>query len=127
MDKLASRRVILRDDRQFGGLSLQEDHPNAFPDTASHDAVEVMMGDIVQTADDHLELSIEVAAHAPIERIEIRNGTEVVELFRPYTEKDLGSRVRVLWSGAEYRGRGDRKSTRLNSSHVKRPRMPSSA
>ncbi|MGD1878216.1 MAG: DUF3604 domain-containing protein [Kiloniellaceae bacterium] len=89
-----------------GGGRLFERDPNAFPDTASHDAVEVMMGDIVQTADDHLELSIEVAAHAPIERIEIRNGTEVVELFRPYTEKDLGSRVRVLWSGAEYRGRG---------------------
>src|SRR3546814_20303864 len=65
-----------------------------------------MMGDIVQTGDDAVELSIEVAAPAPIERIEIRNGTEVVELFRPYGPEELGARVRVLWSGAEYRGRG---------------------
>ena len=93
-----------------GAGRLFERDPNAFPDAGSHDAVEVMMGDIVQMADDHLELSIEVAAHAPIERIEIRNGTEVVELFRPYGTQDLGSRVRVLWSGAEYRGRG-RQST----------------
>src|SRR3546814_6431043 len=65
-----------------------------------------MMGDIVQTGDDAVELSIEVAAPAPIERIEILNGTEVVELFRPYGPEVLGARERVLWSGAEYRGRG---------------------
>src|SRR3546814_4008734 len=64
------------------------------------------MGDIVQTGDDEAELSVEVAAPAPIERIEISNGTEVVELYRPYGPEDLGARVRVLWSGAEYRGRG---------------------
>src|SRR3546814_16854967 len=65
-----------------------------------------MMGDIVQTGDDEVELSVEVAAPAPIERIEIRNGTEVVELFRPYGPAALGARVRVPWSGAEYRARG---------------------
>src|SRR3546814_7612421 len=69
-----------------------------------------MMGDIVQTGDDAVELSIEVAAPAPIERIEIRSGTEVVELFRPYGHEELGARVRVLWSGAEYRGRGRQKT-----------------
>jgi len=47
-----------------------------------------------------------VAAHSAIERIEVRNGTEVLQTIRPYTEGDLGSRIRVLWSGAEYRGRG---------------------
>jgi len=47
-----------------------------------------------------------VAAHAGIERIEIRNGTTVLETVRPYAEADLGGRIRVLWSGAEYRGRG---------------------
>ena len=89
-----------------GGGRLFERDPNHFPDTNSWDVNEVMMGDIVRTSDDTVELTIEVAAHAPIERIEIRNGTEVVELFRPYAPKELGSRVRVLWSGAEYRGRG---------------------
>ena len=64
------------------------------------------MGDIVQTEADEIELSITIAAHAGIERIELRNGANVLETIRPYTEADLGNRVRVIWSGAEYRGRG---------------------
>src|SRR3546814_3053378 len=94
--------------RLAGGGRLFERDPNVFPDATGRAVDEVMMGDIVQTGDDAVELSIEVAAPAPIERIEIRNGTEVVELFRPYGPAELGARVRVLWS--------DRKSTRLNSS-----------
>jgi hypothetical protein len=89
-----------------GGGRLFERDPKVFPDTATRDVDEVMMGDIVETADAAVELHVEVASPAPIERIEIRNGTEVVELFRPYTSADLGPRVRVIWSGAEYRGRG---------------------
>jgi hypothetical protein len=30
----------------------------------------------------------------------------VIETLRPYGTGDLGERLRVLWSGAEYRGRG---------------------
>lgn len=85
---------------------LFECDPNIFPDAVSSDADDVMMGDIVQTASDHVELHVEVAAQAPIERVEIRNGIDTVELLRPYSKEDLGSRVRVIWSGAEYRGRG---------------------
>src|SRR3546814_4597512 len=65
-----------------------------------------MLGDEVETGDEEVDLGDEVAPPAPIERIEIHNGTEVVELFRPYGHEDLGARVRVLWSGAEYHGRG---------------------
>jgi hypothetical protein len=43
---------------------------------------------------------------APIERIEVRNGAEVIQTLRGYGADDLGNRIRVLWSGAEYRGRG---------------------
>jgi hypothetical protein len=89
-----------------GGGKLFDQDPNVFPDSATQEVDEVMMGDVVKTADAAVELHVEVAAPAPIERIEIRNGTEVVELFRPYGKADLGSRVRVIWSGAEYRGRG---------------------
>lgn len=88
------------------GGHLFERDPNVFPDTRSRNVGEVMMGDIVKTDDDVIELAIEIAAHAPIERIDVRNGTETVELFRPYSEVDLGPRIRVVWSGAEYRGRG---------------------
>lgn len=93
-----------------GGGRLFDGDPNVFPETSSRDVNEVMMGDIVATSDETVELSVEVAAHAPIERVEIRNGTATLELFRPYGEADLGKRIRVVWSGAEYRGRG-RQST----------------
>jgi hypothetical protein len=47
-----------------------------------------------------------VHAASPIERIDIRNGLETVEIFRPYGEQELGRRIRVIWEGSEYRGRG---------------------
>ncbi|MAU07703.1 MAG: DUF3604 domain-containing protein [Deltaproteobacteria bacterium] len=87
-----------------------ERDPNAFPDTKRSASREVMMGDIVQSPASAATLKLNVLAHAPIERIEIRNGTEVLETFRPYAATDLGNRIRVIWSGAEYRGRG-RQST----------------
>ena len=43
---------------------------------------------------------------APIERVEVLHGTRVAQTVRPFTAADLGRRVRVLWQGAEYRGRG---------------------
>ena len=89
-----------------GGGALFDRDPNAFPDTETRRVDSVMMGDIVQTADREAALSLHVVAQTPIERIEVRNGKEVVRTLRPYTESDLGNRLRVLWSGAEYRGRG---------------------
>jgi hypothetical protein len=89
-----------------GGATLFDQDPKAFPDTTSKRVHEVMMGDIVQTDDATLRLSLEVIAQAPIERIEIRNGKEVLQTLRPYGADDLGERFRILWSGAEYRGRG---------------------
>ncbi len=80
--------------------------PNCFDAPDSETVVQAMMGDIVHTADEKVTLNLEVAAHAPIERIEIRNGTQVLEVYRPYSADDLGNRFRVIWSGAEYRGRG---------------------
>ena len=89
-----------------GGGTLFDRDPNAFPDTATRPVSSVMMGDIVQTADREAALSLHVVSPTPIERIEVRNGTQVVKTLRPYGEDDLGNRLRVLWSGAEYRGRG---------------------
>jgi len=43
---------------------------------------------------------------APVERVDVMHGTQVAATVRPYTAADLGRRVRVLWQGAEYRGRG---------------------
>jgi hypothetical protein len=67
---------------------------------------ELLMGDIAQTADDHATLTVTASARAPIERIDVLNGATLVATLRGYTAADLGSRIRVIWSGAEYRGRG---------------------
>jgi hypothetical protein len=47
-----------------------------------------------------------VIGTAPVERVDVLHGTRVAQTIRPYGAPDLGRRVRVLWQGAEYRGRG---------------------
>jgi hypothetical protein len=67
---------------------------------------EAMMGDILQTGEDTVTFEIDVSAGAPIERIEIRNRMQVIETWRPYEAAQLGRRLRIIWEGSEYRGRG---------------------
>ena len=81
-------------------------NPAAVPDTPRLDADRIMMGDIVETSATTAEIAISVKAHAGIEKVELRNGSEVLKTFRTYDEVGLGNRYRVIWSGAEYRGRG---------------------
>ncbi len=64
-----------------------------------------MMGDIVCVNGDDLDLAVSVDAPAPIERVDILNGAQTVRTLRPY-EPDPTGRLRVIWQGAEYRGRG---------------------
>jgi len=65
-----------------------------------------MMGDILRSDEPSVELRAEALASAPVERVEIRNGLDVLETWRPYDEAALGRRIRVIWEGSEYRGRG---------------------
>ena len=65
-----------------------------------------MMGDIIRPGPVPMRLVVEAVGTAPIERIDVLYGAQVVETFRPFAPADLGNRVRVLWQGAEYRGRG---------------------
>lgn len=64
------------------------------------------MGDIVRTGESTLELSVSVVAGSPVERVDILRGADLVQTLRTYGAEDLGTRVRVYWQGAEYRGRG---------------------
>jgi hypothetical protein len=84
---------------------LYADDPNLGA-TARTPIRTAMMGDIVRSVDAEVELNVEANASAPIERMEIRNGLEVLETWRPYEDKALGRRIRVIWEGSEYRGRG---------------------
>lgn len=67
---------------------------------------DAMMGDILHADDDTVTFEIDVSAGAPIERIEIRNRMQVLETWRPYEAAQLGRRIRIIWEGSEYRGRG---------------------
>ena len=80
--------------------------PQVFPDTGHEPATTLMMGDIARTDADEVTLDLRAVSRTPIERIEIRNGPRVIETVRGYGEAGLGNRWRILWSGAEYRGRG---------------------
>ena len=84
---------------------LYADDPQLGP-TTSTPVRTAMMGDILRSDDDAVEFRIEALASAPIERLEIRNGLDVLETWRPYDEAALGRRIRVIWEGSEYRGRG---------------------
>lgn len=100
-------RLHLEVKAEFSGKATLFDlDPKAFPQTGTKSVNEVMMGDIAQTDESSITLKIEVVAQTPLERIEVRNGKEVIQTLRPYTKTELGNRFRIVWSGAEYRGRG---------------------
>ena len=100
-------RLHMQVHASFGDTAtLYEADPNVNADTPSMQVERVMMGDIVKTSSERARLDVVVHAPAPIERLEVRNGTETIETYKPFSKADLGRRVRVLWSGAEYRGRG---------------------
>jgi hypothetical protein len=67
---------------------------------------EARMGDIIRPGAVPMRMSVEVIGTAPVECLDVLHGTEVVQTVRAYADADLGRRVRVLWQGAEYRGRG---------------------
>jgi len=67
---------------------------------------EAMMGDIIRPKAAAMKLAVEVIGTAPLDRVDVLHGTEVVHSERPFASSDLGCRVRILWQGAEYRGRG---------------------
>jgi hypothetical protein len=64
------------------------------------------MGDIIRPGRVPMRLSAEVIGTAPVERVDLMHGTAVAQTVRPYRAADLGRRVRLMWQGAEYRGRG---------------------
>ena len=67
---------------------------------------EAMMGDIVGTDGAVARFHVDVLASGPIERIDLRNGLEPLETWRPFDAARAGRRIRVIWEGSEYRGRG---------------------
>jgi hypothetical protein len=67
---------------------------------------QAIMGDIVPTNAASVRFRMTVVAASPVLSVELRRGCEVIETVRPHADTPPGKRVRVEWSGAEYRGRG---------------------
>src|SRR5262249_45480585 len=67
---------------------------------------EASMGDIIRPGSVPMRLAVEVIGTAPIERLDVLHGVNVMQTARPFMAADLGRRVRVTWQGAEDRGRG---------------------
>ena len=63
------------------------------------------MGDVIKAGKDTPVFSGKIAGTAPIETVEVFNGEKLVKTFRLYGKNDLGKRVKIVWSGAEVRGR----------------------
>jgi hypothetical protein len=82
-----------------------DDDPQLGP-TRQHAVREALMGDIVRPGATRMRLEAEVIGTAPLERVDVLHGPTVVQTVRPFASADLGRRVRVMWQGAEYRGRG---------------------
>ncbi len=65
-----------------------------------------LMGDIVKAGNHNVKLCVEISSESPIEKIDVFNGTKIVETYRPYSLDALSNRIKIIWSGAEYKGRG---------------------
>jgi hypothetical protein len=86
-------------------VACYDDDP-ALGAASQRQARDVTMGAIVASGDASMSLAVDVIGAAPLDRVDIFHGKEIVRTVRPYSATDLGRRIRVLWSGAEYRGRG---------------------
>jgi hypothetical protein len=64
-----------------------------------------MMGDVVDiTGGEHM-LKVRLTGSAPIERVDVFNGLDVIKTLRPFGAEELGRRIKVTWNGARVRGR----------------------
>ncbi len=65
------------------------------------------MGSIVTATDKHApQLAVQVHGTSPLERVEVRNGMQVLETLRTYDNVAGSTRIKILWQGSQVRGRG---------------------
>lgn len=69
------------------------------------DDVTAAMGDVLGSNGCDLQLHINVAGTGPLERVDVMNGVRRLKTLRPYHEQEVSNRFKVIWSGAEVRGR----------------------
>lgn len=82
--------------------------PKAYPQASAKPTERLGMGDIARSHERTARLSATVQGRAPVERIDILRGMEVVATVRNPAPFTGTGRVRVLWRGAMVKGRGAR-------------------
>ena len=98
--------------RMILSVSATADSAEIFTrDPAAHEhapcapATTIEMGDIARVDGETVEVNVRATGSAPIERVDIFDAECLIDCVRPYAASDLGARVRLLYKGAEYRGR----------------------
>ena len=66
----------------------------------------ILIGDIVETGRDSVDVNFEVEGTAPIERVDIFDGMEIIHTIRPWSLDQQTPRLRITCAGQNYRGRG---------------------
>ena len=91
------------------GFEVYDRDPYLFGDDARATPSDIaIMGDIARVAPDTqaVTLKIAVCGNEPIERIDLYDGLDLLETVFPNGTDSASRRVRLLWQGARYRGRG---------------------
>ena len=100
-----SGRICMDLSVTFDGPATRFRDDPALGETTGAPCSSALMGDIVHLPDGEARLKIAVSAASPVCRIDLYNGLDHLECIRPYSDRDLGKRIAVIWEGAEYRGR----------------------
>ena len=66
------------------GAEVLPARSGGWADARPSDTRRLIMGDIARVADDEVDLAIEVVGSAPIERLDIYDGLDLIETVRPY-------------------------------------------
>lgn len=98
-------RLYLDVEARFEGMAERFASDPALGPTPGEPVRTAIMGDIVRCADPSVKLAVEVHGSAPIERVTVFNASAAVAVRRGFGKSDLGRRIRIVWEGAEYRGR----------------------
>jgi hypothetical protein len=67
--------------------------------------MDAQMGQIIEIGNISPTINVTIHTTTPIEDVQVRNGLDTIAVLHPFTESDLGSRIKITWSGAEVRGR----------------------
>jgi hypothetical protein len=97
-------RMYLDVRADFAGGQIYQRDPALGPAT-SNAARQAEMGDIVSGVR-AATLAVDISGSAAVERVTVFEGATPLAVYRPFGKSNLGKRIRILWEGAEYRGRG---------------------